>query len=82
MFCPLFMACPLFGMSAIGRFHCIQFSDGCINIFCLMLWRGVYPYKYMDSRERFNKTSMAAKKEFYSNLTMKTIIDANNRHIK
>ena len=22
MFCPLFMACPLFGMSAIGRFHC------------------------------------------------------------
>ena len=22
-FCPLFMACPLFGMSAIGSFHCI-----------------------------------------------------------
>ena len=23
MTCPLFMVCPLFGMSAIGRFHCI-----------------------------------------------------------
>ena len=22
MFCPLFMACPLFGMSHVGRFHC------------------------------------------------------------
>ena len=22
-FCPLFMVCPLFGMSATGRFHCI-----------------------------------------------------------
>ena len=22
--CPLFMACLLFGMSAIGRFHCIK----------------------------------------------------------
>ena len=59
-----------------------KFCDEDSNNFFLMLWRGVYPYKYMDSRERFNKTSMAAKKEFYSNLTMKTIIDANNRHIK
>ena len=25
MFCPLFMACRLFGMSAIGGFHCIYF---------------------------------------------------------
>ena len=24
MFCPLIIACPLFGMSAIGRFHCIK----------------------------------------------------------
>ena len=23
-FCPLFMACPPFGMSAIGRFHCTK----------------------------------------------------------
>ena len=24
MFCPLIIACPIFGMSAVGRFHCIK----------------------------------------------------------
>ena len=26
-FCPLFMACPLFGMSTVGRFHCIKIFE-------------------------------------------------------
>ena len=40
-----------------------------------MLRKGVYPYEYMDSWERFNETSLPSKKEFYSNLNMKDIDD-------
>ena len=45
-----------------------QFGDGDINSFCLMSWKGVFPYEYMDSWERFNETSLLAKKDFYCNL--------------
>ena len=30
-----------------------------------MLRKGVYPYEYMDSLEKFNETSLASKKDFY-----------------
>ena len=39
----------------------------------LLLRKGVYPYDYMDSWERFNETSLSSKKEFYSNLIMEDI---------
>ena len=33
MFCPLFMVCPLFVMSAIRRFHCINlFLPYCLRL--------------------------------------------------
>ena len=31
-----------------------KFCDGDLNKFVLLLRKGVYPYKYMDSWERFN----------------------------
>ena len=34
--CPLFMACPLFGMSAIGRFHCINI---CLKGTLMQIWK-------------------------------------------
>ena len=39
-----------------------RFLDGDINKFCLMLRKAVYPYKYMNSWQRFNKTSLPEKK--------------------
>ena len=36
----------------------------------------------MDSWQRFNKTSLPDKKEFYSNLTMEGITDADYSHAK
>ena len=45
-----------------------------------MLRKGVYPYEYIDSWERFNETSLPSKKEFYSNLNIEDIDDIDYRH--
>ena len=45
-----------------------------------MLIKGVYPYEYMDSWERFNETSLPIKKDFYSNLNIEDIDDIDYRH--
>ena len=36
----------------------------------------------MDSWQRFNETSLPDKKEFYSNLTIENITDADKKHAK
>ena len=41
-------------------FHIYKFSSYG-NKFILLLWKGVYPYEYMDDWERFNKTSLPEK---------------------
>ena len=57
-----------------------EFCNGDINKFILLLRKGVYPYEYMDSRERFNETSLPDKEAFYSNLNMEDITDVDYRH--
>ena len=44
-----------------------KFCNKGIDKFLLLLRKGVYPYKYMDSQKRFEKTSLPDKKAFYSN---------------
>ena len=51
-----------------------------INKFVLLLRKGVYPYEYKDSWERFNETSLPSKEDFYSNLNMENIDDIDYRH--
>ena len=41
-----------------------RFCNGDVNKFFLLLRKGVYPYEYMDSREKFNETSLPDKKGF------------------
>ena len=41
-----------------------------INKFVLLLRKGVYPYEYADTWERFNEISLPSKEDFYSNLNM------------
>ena len=43
--------------------------------FIFLLRKGVYPYEYMDSWERFNETSLPDKKAFYSKLDLEDISD-------
>ena len=57
-----------------------QFCDGDLNKFVLLLRKGVYPYEYMDSWERFNETSLPPKKDFYSELTLENITDKDYNH--
>ena len=57
-----------------------QFWNGGLNKFVLLLRKGVYPYEYMDSWERFNETSIAPKKAFYSELNLEDITDEDYGH--
>ena len=57
-----------------------QFCNGDLNKFVLLLRKGVYPYEYMDSCERFDETSLPNKKHFYSELNLKDISDKDYLH--
>ena len=43
----------------------------------MLLRKGVYPYEYMDSWEKFDETALPPKKDFYSNLNLENISDGN-----
>ena len=45
-----------------------------------MFRKGVYPYEYMDEWEEFTETSLP--EEFYSNLNMEDITDADYMYTK
>ena len=46
----------------------------------LLLQKGIYPYEYMDSFERFNETQLPKKENFYSSLSGKAITDEEYAH--
>ena len=50
--------------------------------FKLMTRKGIYPYDYMDSFEKFNKTELPTKEEFYSILSDEHISDEDYCHAK
>ena len=57
-----------------------QFCNGDLNKFVLLRRKGVYPYEYMDSWERFDETSLPDKKYFYSELNLEDISDNHYNH--
>ena len=46
----------------------------------LVLRKGVYPYEWMDSLDKFNYTSLPPKEAFYSTLTMQHITEEDYAH--
>ena len=46
----------------------------------MLLRKGVYPFEYMKSWERFNETSLPDKKAFYSELNLEDITDKDYAH--
>ena len=59
-----------------------KFCDGDLNKFALLLRKGVYPYEYMDSWERFGETSLPDKEAFYSKLNLENITDKGYEHVQ
>ena len=70
-----------FNKDLIQRFvNIYEFCNGNLNKFILLLRKGVYPYEYMDSWQRFDETSLPDKEAFYSNLNMEDITDTDYIH--
>ena len=59
-----------------------QFCNGDLNKFVLLLRKGVYPYEYMDSWEKFDETSFSDKTTFYSVLNLEDITDEDYERAK
>ena len=47
-----------------------------------MLQKGAYPYEHMDDWEKFNKTSLPEKDDFYIHLNIEDSTDADYEHAK
>ena len=45
-----------------------------------MTWKGVYPYEYMDSFERFQEPQLPPKDNFYSSVTEEDISEIDYTH--
>ena len=72
-----------FNKELINRFSSIyKFCNGDINKSILLVRKGIYPYEYMNSWERFNETSLPNKEDFYSCLNMENITHIDYRHAK
>ena len=59
-----------------------QLSNNDPNKFALLLRKGVYPYEYMDSRERFNEKPLLNKKCFHDELNKESITNQDYAHFK
>ena len=59
-----------------------KFCNHVIHKFILLLQKGICPCKYINDWEIFNKTSLPEKEDFYSNLNVEDITDANYRQTK
>ena len=49
-------------------------------LFNLITRKGVFPYEYMDSFDRFEETQLPPKEKFYSSLTNESISDPDYQH--
>ena len=59
-----------------------KFSDNDVNKFISLLRKDIYPHECMDDWKNFNETILPEKEEFYSNLNMEDITDADYLHVK
>ena len=59
-----------------------KLSNNDINRFVLLLKKGIYPYQYMDSHDKFNETTLPPIQKFYSNIRSKNINNDEYKHAK
>ena len=59
-----------------------KFCNIDLNKFFLLLRKGIYPYEYIDSSERFDENTISPKEAFYSKLNLENITDKDYEHVK
>ena len=57
-----------------------QLAKGNVDKFIFLLRKGVYPYEYMDSWEKFDETELPSIDKFYSNLNLEDIDKDDYKH--
>ena len=64
-------SCTKLANESIKKFPTLyKFCNGDFNKFLLLLRKAIYPYKYIDSWERFDENTIPPKKAFYSELNL------------
>ena len=70
-----------FNKELIARFkNTYQFCENDNNKFLVLLRKGICPYEYMDSWNKFNQDKLSPMSNFYSELTMENIPNSDYRH--
>ena len=59
-----------------------KFCNGDLNKFFLLLRKGIYPYEYMDTWERFDENTIPPKEAFNSELNLENITNKDYEHVK
>ena len=59
-----------------------QLCNKDLNKFALLLRKGVYPYEYMDSWNKFNEPAPLVEDHYYSKLNQKGITKEDLKHVK
>ena len=59
-----------------------KFCNDDLDKFFLLLRKGIYPYEYMDSWEKFNENTIPPIEAFYRELDLEGISDADYEHVK
>ena len=75
-----FLLAPLDKLVAANKPEAFQITARYEPDCALFLRKGVYPYEYMDSWERFEETKLPPKEAFYSKLTDASISDSDYAH--
>ncbi|KAK3753831.1 hypothetical protein RRG08_006222 [Elysia crispata] len=75
-----FLLAPLDKLVAANEPEAFQITARYEPDCALLMRKGVYPYEYMDSWERFEETQLPPKEDFYSKLTGENISDSDYTH--
>ena len=64
------------------KFPCTyELANGDNDKFMLLLRKGIYPYEYMDSWEKFGEDKPASREDHYSNLNLENITEEDCKHV-
>ena len=63
-------------------YNTYQLSNKDLNKFSLLLRKGVYPYEYMDSWNKFNEPVPLVEDHYYSELNKEGITKEDLKHVK